>query len=256
MQRLLNAAQWDADAVRDDLQAYVVEHLGDPNAVLIIDETGFLKQGTKSVGVQPQYSGTAGDIENCQIGVFLCYASPTGSAFIDRALYMPQTWTRDRERCAAAHVPTDSAFATKPSLAIAMLDRACAAGIPFGWVTGDCIYGRDRQLRQWLEQHRRPYVLGVQSTTLLAQDAHWALPAKIIAHEIAADQWQRLSAGEGGYPQGEGARWFDWAWQEVWWEPRGDDAAAWGPWLLVRRSVKDPGDLSYYLVFAPRVGTT
>ena len=124
--------------------------------------------------------------------------------------------------------------------------------VPFGWVTGDCVYGRDRQLRQWLEEHRRPYVLGVQSTTLLAQDAHWALPAKIIAQEIPPEQWQRLSAGEGA----QGPRWFDWAWREVWWAPRGDDAAAWSQWLLVRRSVKDPSDLSYYLVFAPRAGTT
>ncbi len=133
-----------------------MEHLGDPNAVLIIDETGFLKQGTKSVGVQPQYSGTAGDIENCQIGVFLCYASAQGTAFIDRALYLPQTWSRDRERRAEAHIPTDVTFATRPALAIAMLDRVSTAGIPFGWVTGDCVYGRDRQLRQWLEHRRRP----------------------------------------------------------------------------------------------------
>ena len=171
---------------------------------------------------------------------------------VDRALYLPQTWSRDRERRAEAHVPVELAFATKPALAMHMLDRASAAGVPFGWVTGDCVYGRDRQLRQWLEQRRRPYVLGVQSTTLLAQDRHWAILAKIIAQEIPPEQWQRLSAGDGA----QGPRWFDWAWQQVWWEPTGDDAVAWGQWLLVRRSVKDPSDLSYYVVFAPRVGTT
>lgn len=252
MQRLLNAAHWDADAVRDDLRSYVVEHFGDSNAVLIIDETGFLKQGSKSVGVQPQYSGTAGDIENCQIGVFLCYAGAKGSAFIDRALYLPQAWTRDQERRDEAHVPTTITFATKPALAIRMLERVCMATVPFGWVTGDCVYGRDRQLRKWLEQHGRPYVLGVQSITLLAQDAHWALPAKIMAADLAPEAWQRLSAGDGV----QGPRWFDWAWREVWWEAGDDDTAAWSQWLLVRRSVKDPTDLDFYLVFAPRDGTS
>jgi SRSO17 transposase len=252
MQRLLNAAHWDAEAVRDDLRTYVVDHLGDSQAVLIIDETGFLKQGTKSVGVHRQYSGTAGDVENCQIGVFLAYASTKGSAFIDRALYLPQVWTRDRSRRTEAHVPDTVAFATKPTLAIAMLDRAVAADVPFGWVTGDSVYGRDRPLRRWLEEHHRPYVLSVLSTTRLKQDAHWCQSAKQIAAALPADQWQRLSAGDGA----QGPRWFDWAWQAVWWQPVDDDADGWGQWLLVRRSVRDPADLRYYIVFAPRAGTT
>ncbi len=252
MQRLLNAAQWDADAVRDDLRAYVVEHLGDPDAVLIIDETGFLKQGSKSVGVQRQYSGTAGEVENCQIGVFLAYASPKGSAFIDRALYLPQAWTRDQPRRIEAHIPDTITFATKPALAMAMLDRAVAAEVPFGWVTGDSVYGRDHKLRRWLEGHRRPYVLAVQATTRLKQDAHWCQLAKQMAAAIPADQWQRLSAGDGAH----GPRWFDWAWQAVWWHPLDDEEDGWGQWLLVRRSVREPTDVRYYLVFAPRDSTT
>jgi SRSO17 transposase len=147
MQRLLNAAAWDADAVRDDLRAYVVEHLGDPGGVLILDETGFLKQGTKSVGVQRQYSGTAGRIENCQLGVFLCYATRHGAAFLDRALDVPQDWAADAARRAAAGVPDDVAFATKPALGLALLERALDAGVPAGWVIGDAVYGNDRRLR-------------------------------------------------------------------------------------------------------------
>src|SRR5215212_5280003 len=150
VQRLLRTARWDAEAVRDDLRAYVVEQLGDPEAVLVIDETGFLKKGTKSVGVARQYSGTAGRIENCQIGVFLAYASPRGRAFLDRALYLPKAWVEDQERRAAAGVPEDVAFATKGALAQAMLERAFAARVPATWVTGDEIYGNDGALRRWL----------------------------------------------------------------------------------------------------------
>src|SRR5215217_5517958 len=143
MQRLLNAADWDVDAVRDDLRSYVSEHLGEPAGVLIVDETGFLKKGTKSVGVQRQYSGTAGRIENCQIGVFLGYASPQGRAFLDRELYLPQAWARDGERRQEAGVPDAVTFATKPQLAQRMLARAFAAGVPATWVSGDEIYGDD-----------------------------------------------------------------------------------------------------------------
>lgn len=143
MQELLNRAVWDADGVRDDLRAYVVAHLGAPEAVLVIDETGFLKKGTHSVGVQRQYSGTAGRIENCQIGVFLAYASPHGHAFLDRDLYLPQSWVADAARREAAGVPPGVGFATKPQLARAMLDRAVAAAVPAGWVTGDEVYGND-----------------------------------------------------------------------------------------------------------------
>src|ERR671929_38261 len=151
VQRLLDEAQWDANAVRDDLRAYVVEHLGDECGVLVVDETGFLKKGTKSVGVARQYSGTAGRTENCQVGVFLAYASPKGRAFLDRALYLPRGWAEDASRRAEAGVPGEVRFATKGRLAKVLLQRAFAAGVPAAWVTGDTTYGTDPGLRPWLE---------------------------------------------------------------------------------------------------------
>jgi SRSO17 transposase len=147
MQRLLATADWDPDLVRDDLRRYVIEHLGDPGAVLVVDETGFLKKGTTSVGVQRQYSGTAGKIDNCQLGVFLAYASPKGRAFIDRELYLPRSWTSDPARCQAARVPREAGFRTKPQLAQVMLARALDAGTPAAWVTADEAYGGDPALR-------------------------------------------------------------------------------------------------------------
>lgn len=152
IQNLLGRAQWDANAVRDELRAYVVEHLGHEQSVLVIDETGFLKKGTKSVGVQRQYSGTAGRIENCQIGVFLSYASPLGYTLIDRELYLPKSWTDDKERCHSAGVPEEVKFATKPQLARQMLERTFNANVPAAWVTADEVYGSDRRLRLWLEE--------------------------------------------------------------------------------------------------------
>src|SRR5512133_372475 len=162
VQRLLNSYDWDADRVRDDLRSYVVEHLADPQSVLVVDETGFLKKGTKSVGVQRQYSGTAGRIENCQVGVFLAYASPKGRTFIDRERYLPKEWTEDPDRCSEAGVPEKTAFATKPQLALCMLQRARAADVLTGWVTGDEVYGSDDPLRQWLEAKEQAYVLAVR----------------------------------------------------------------------------------------------
>jgi SRSO17 transposase len=150
VQDFLARMRWDADAVRDDLRAYVVEHLGDPGAVLILDETGFVKKGARSVGVQRQYSGTAGRIENCQAGVFLAYASGKGHALIDRALYLPERWAGDGLRRAEAGVPDEIGFATKPKLGLAMLRRALAAAVPFAWVTGDSVYGADHRLRRLL----------------------------------------------------------------------------------------------------------
>src|SRR5215203_506142 len=164
MQHLLARADWDADQVRNDLRAYVVEHLGDEQAVLVVDETGFLKKGTKSVGVQRQYSGTAGRRENCQVAVFLCYAAPRGRAFLDRALYLPKSWAEDGPRRAAAGVPAAVRFATKPQLAKAMLARAFAARVPAGWVAGDTVYGADGRFRHWLETAGRAYVLAVPHT--------------------------------------------------------------------------------------------
>src|SRR3954452_8971941 len=163
VQYLMGRSEWDPDAVRDDLRAYVVESLGDPDAVLVLDETGFLKKGTRSAGVARQYTGTAGRIENAQVGVFLAYASRHGAAFLDRALYLPGEWTDDPGRCKKAGIPEGTAFATKPALAKAMLGRAFAAGVPAAWVTGDEVYGGDGGLRRWLEGERRPYVLAVRA---------------------------------------------------------------------------------------------
>lgn len=154
---------WDHDSVRDDLLAYVVETLGDPKAVLVIDETGFLKKGVKSAGVSRQYTRTAGRIENAQVGVFLACHSRHGTAFLDRKLYLPRDWTDDPERCEQAGIPKGTAFATKPRLAREMLERAFAAGVPAAWVTGDEVYGSDGMLRRWLEEQVRPYVLAVRS---------------------------------------------------------------------------------------------
>lgn len=256
IQRLLATAQWDADAVRDDLRGYVVEHLGDPAAVLVVDETGFLKKGTKSVGVQRQYSGTAGRIENCQIGVFLAYAGRRGHAFLDRELYLPQEWVADVARRREAGVHDGVAFATKPQLARRMLERVLAAAVPFRWVTGDEVYGGDRRLRLWLEEHELPHVLAIKRTEPL-----WAMtdrgPAQVAAAALAArvpgrgpDGWRRLSAGDGA----KGPRRYDWA--RV---PIRHLAAAWDPahgyWLLVRRSLSDPTDLAYYVCFGPAGAT-
>src|SRR5215208_4626713 len=163
VQDFLSRMHWDAEAVRDDLRAYVVEHLGDPNAVLVLDETGFLKKGDKSAGVQREYSGTAGRIENSQIGVFLAYASRHGHALIDRALYLPQTWTDDPSRCRNAGIPDEVTFTTKPKIGRAMLDRALAAHLPFAWVTGDSVYGADSALRRSIEAASKGYVLTVTS---------------------------------------------------------------------------------------------
>ncbi|MCA1701977.1 MAG: IS701 family transposase [Actinobacteria bacterium] len=249
VQRLLRTARWDADAVRDDLRAYVVEHLGDPAAVLVVDETGFLKKGVKSVGVQRQYSGTAGRIENCQIGVFLAYAAPAGTAFLDRALYLPKGWAEDAARRAAAGVPAAAAFRTKGQLARGMLERAFAAGVPAAWVTGDEVYGGDGGLRRWLEGERRAYALAVRANERLwvadGEEAPRQQALGELAKRIPDDAWARLSCGDGA----KGPRLYDWAWGAA---PRWTDrAGAWRQWVLVRRSVADPSEVAYYLVFGP-----
>jgi SRSO17 transposase len=242
VQRLLDAARWDADAVRDDLRAYVVEHLGDDRAVLVVDETGFLKKGTKSVGVQRQYSGTAGRTENCQVGVFLAYAGPKGRAFLDRALYLPKAWAEDPARRAEAGVPEAVRFATKGALARAMLRRAFAAGVPAAWVVGDTVYGTDPGLRPWLEAERRAYVLAVPKTHRIWPGERQQTAAAAIAG-LPAAAWERCSAGEGS----QGPRWYDWAWIPL----AGQCPAGWGRWLLARRGLSDPTELAYYRVFAP-----
>jgi len=151
MQHLLDRARWDCDGVRDELRTYISQAIADPHGVLVIDETGFLKKGRKSVGVQRQYSGTAGRIENCQVGVFLSYASSRGHTLLDRELYLPKSWTDNPERCREAHVPAEVTFATKPELAQRMLERTLESGLPVAWVTGDTVYGSSQKLRASLE---------------------------------------------------------------------------------------------------------
>src|SRR5919205_2915672 len=167
MQRLLRTADWNADTVRDELRSYLVERLG-PGGVLIVDETGFIKKGARSAGVGRQYTGTTGKIDNCQVGVFLAYATDTGRALIDRELYLPRAWIDDRERARAAGIGDEVGFATKPELARRMLTRALDAGVPAGWLTADEIYGQDKRLRLWCEQHGLPYVLATRSNDTVA----------------------------------------------------------------------------------------
>ena len=206
VQHLLGRAEWDADEVRNVLPDYVNQYLGEQEAVLVVDETGFLKKGDKSAGVQRQYSGTAGRIENCQIGVFLAYASSKGRTFIDRELYLPKQWVESAERRKEAGVPPDVKFSTKPQLAQKMIKRAVEARIAFKWATGDEVYGNDRTLRVWMEQEGLFYVMAV------ASNQHVWLGFKQvkinqIVKQITKDQWRVLSAGEGS----KGLRLYEWA---------------------------------------------
>jgi SRSO17 transposase len=242
MQRLLNAADWDAEAVRDDLRAYVVEYLAEASSgVLVIDETGFVKKGPKSAGVARQYSGTAGRRENQQIGVFLLYASERGAAFIDRALYLPDEWMGDAQRRVEAHIPEQVGFATKGELARELLARAFAAGVPARWVVGDTVYSGD-EVRRWLEGQGRSYVLAVPNTHGIWTRAHQQTVEHLVGH-LPADAWGRLSAGEGS----QGPRWYDWACLALPYATTSGKAQ----WLLARRSVSDPKELAYYRVYGP-----
>jgi SRSO17 transposase len=244
MQRLLNHADWDADAVRDDLRDYIIEHLGDDRAVLVVDETGFLKKGTKSAGVARQYSGTAGRIENCQVGVFLAYATPAGRTFIDRELYLPKAWIDDRDRCAEAGIAAQVAFMTKPELALAMLTRALDAGVPAGWVTADEVYGQSYRLRAALEARGMPYVLAVPVNQYVVATGVAGLTqcrVDAVSAAVPDSDWSRLSAGAGA----KGPRLYDWARVPI--RPLSEPGRY---WLLVRRSLTD-GELSHYLCFCP-----
>ncbi len=244
VQRLLSTYRWDADLVRDDLRSYVVEHLGQEDGVLVVDETGFLKKGTKSAGVQRQYSGTAGRIENSQVGVFLTYATAQGRVLLDRELYLPQVWAEDGERRREAGVPEAATFRTKPQLALGMLERAVESGVPFSWVTGDAVYGSDRNLRLWLERAEIPHVLAIKSNEKL-----WALTdqglrqvrADQLASGVAESDWSRCSAGDGA----KGPRVYDWI--RVGIRPLREPGK--GYWLLARRSIAKPGELAYYVCF-------
>src|SRR5258706_2264527 len=209
VQRLLGEADWDEDGVRDDLQAYVLEQLGEPGGILVVDETGFVKKGKKSAGVARQYSGTAGRRENSQVGVFLLYASAKGAAFIDRGLYLPEEWTQDRVRCREAGIPDEVEFATKGELAQQMLARAFAAAVPADWVVGDTVYGYD-ELRLWLVEQQKNYVLAVPETHMVWVQGRQQ-PVGLLAALLPPEAWVVLSAGEGS----KGPRLYEWAWLQL-----------------------------------------
>jgi len=240
-QHLLGRADWDADVLRDKLRTYVTDYLADAAAVAVIDETGFLKKGRHSAGVARQYSGTAGRIEHCQIGVFLAYASAQGHTLLDRELYLPKAWSDDRERCRAAGIPDERAFATKPVLARQMLERTFQAGVPLAWVTGDSVYGDDRALRGWLEQRKQAYVLAVSG-----KESVWfgeeQRQIKTLLAELSSEGWERLSAGAGS----KGPRVYDWQRLEL----SAPTQQGWKRFLLIRRSISDPSELTGYMTFA------
>src|SRR5690348_13024568 len=251
-QAILGRGRWDADALRDLVREYAVESLADRDAALVLDETGFLKQGKASCGVARQYTGSAGKITNCQVGVFAAYVSRHGHAFIDRALYLPKAWTDDPARSSAAHVPPGVTFATKPRLALTMIERAIAAGVPFAWVAADSVYGVG-EIETALRRAGKGYVLGVNAThpfnAWIGKPAV-AGTAEAIAADLDPAAWRRLSAGEGT----KGPRLYDWAYLEL----ADLEAAQYGdglsgPWtrgLLIRRSLTD-GDLAYFTTWCP-----
>jgi SRSO17 transposase len=241
VQHLLDRARWNADAARDQLRTYVLEELGCPDGVLIADETGFLKKGRHSVGVKRQYTGTAGKIENSQVGVFLCYASDKGAALVDRELYLPEEWVADADRCRAAAVPKGTEFATKPELARRMIKRALDAGVPFSWVAADEVYGKNTRLRQWLEGQRLGYVLAVASDQRLRWPDGRQRRVDQIAHSLPALAWKRLSAGTGS----KGERLYDWTLIPGWEED------GWRHGVLVRRSIEEQPEYAWYLFHAP-----
>jgi SRSO17 transposase len=241
-QHLLGRADWSADEARDILRSYALENLADPDGVLVVDETGFLKKGERSAGVQRQYSGTAGRIENCQVGVFLAFAGRRGRALIDRELYLPENWATDPPRREQAGIPREVAFATKPALGQRMLQRAYAAGVRARWVTADEIYGNDGKFRRFLEGNGQPYVLAVQSNQRL-----WVgleqVRVSAIADGLPARAWRPHSCGDGA----KGPRLYDWA--RV---PFGEvDGRGWRLWLLVRRERGGSEERAYYLCRGP-----
>jgi len=242
VRHLLARAEWDADAVRDDLTAYVAENFGHADGVLVVDETGFVKKGAKSVGVARQYSGTAGRIENCQVGVFLGYATRRGRALLDRELYLPKEWAEDAGRREEAGVPERVRFATKIALARRMVERALDAGVRAAWLTADAVYGSDYGFRSSLEGRGLGYVVGVR-----ADFAAWRGPrqvrAKALLAELPAGAWRRLSCGDGS----KGPRRYDWAARPL----NCPEPGKYGRWLLIRRSVSDPSEVAYFACGGP-----
>jgi SRSO17 transposase len=247
LQHLLSRAKWDADAVRDDLREYVIDAFGDPQAILVLDETGDIKKGVHSVGVQRQYTGTAGRVENAQVAVYLTYAAPRGHALIDRALYLPRSWAEDPQRCAQAGIPPDKrGFATKPTLAAALLAGAVAANVPAGWVAGDEVYGADPRLRATIRGHRLGYVLAVSANRRVPTPAGVIRVDRLPA-ELPRWAWQKHSAGAGSH----GDRYYSWAWIGLLPE---DDADTGHHHLLIRRN-DATGECAYLRCYSPRPTT-
>lgn len=242
MQYLLARARWDADGVRDDVRAFVTGRLADPRAVLVVDETGDLKKGKMSAGVQRQYTGTAGRIENAQVAVYLTYAAAEGYALVDRELYLPESWTSCPERCRAAGIPEGTKFATKPALALKMITSALDAGVTAGWVTGDEVYGSDPELRKDLEKRGTGYVLAV-ACRHVAVTGRRKYRADALAARVPPRGWQRYSAGPGA----KGHRYHDWALISL--DHPDDRPGYW--WLLIRRTLSS-GELAYYRCYSPR----
>ncbi|MFF2411456.1 IS701 family transposase [Streptomyces sp. NPDC058092] len=243
LQRLLNTCDWDADEVRDDVREFVVGRLGDRQAVLIVDDTGFLKKGVRSAGVQRQYTGTAGRVENSQVGTFLAYATNAGHTLIDRELYLPASWTDDRERCRAAAIPDEVAFATKIDHAKAMIERALAARVPFAWLTADEAYGQVKGLRYWLEQRGVFHVLATRRTDTVVTSSRMDHPVDELVAGLPRQAWKRRSCGRGAH----GERVYDWARAPIRpWREEGVEH-----WVLARRSITDPTEIAYYVCFAP-----
>ena len=232
--------RWEPDDVRDDLQKCVVDHFGDDDGVFIGDETGFLKKGVESAGVGKQYTGTAGGIVNCQIGVFLAYTTPQGTTMLDRGLYLQKEWTDDRLRCEKACIPEKVGFQTKQQIFLAMLERARRNGVPGCWVVADEVYGNDGKLRRGIENLDLGYVLTVR------KDHRFLATCKAQAQDIARwraqEAWKRISAGDGS----KGPRYFDWAYRSL-----PSSRPDWERGLLIRRSIEDPNDLAYFLTYAP-----
>jgi SRSO17 transposase len=245
LQHLLARAKWDADAVRDDVRGYVLDAFADPDAVLVVDETGDLKKGGHSVGVQRQYTGTAGRVENAQVAVFLSYAAARGHALIDRALYLPKSWVDDQPRRAQAGVPAEAEFATKPALAAAMITRAVQAGVPAGWVAGDEVYGADPALRRTIRQLGLGYVLQVAANRRVPTHAG---PIRVDALPtlVPASGWQTYSCGRGS----KGDRDYSWAWVELLAEP-GQPPTTGRHHLLIRHNTAT-GELAYLRCYTPR----
>lgn len=247
IQSLLGRGQWSADELRDIVRNYVFESLGDADGVLVVDETGFVKKGEHSAGVARQYSGTAGRIENAQVGVFVAYASRFGQSLIDRRLYLPEVWASDRARRAKAHVPEEVVFATKIEMAREMIGSALDAGARCRWVLADALYGGDSRLRRMLEARRQPYVLAVRSNQTLRLTTPEGLvqtDPKTIAGTLPKNSWRTLAAGEGS----KGLRLYDWARYALPWMVDEDFER----WVLFRRNRKDSTELAFYFVFAPK----